>query len=206
MLCLNCGSEANGRFCSSCGAKLVSHEDVVADYTSYKQVMADPKCQEMIASHAAKAKGECLSAAEFLNIAQTIMPVSIPLETVGKVGSKLGAALGIKTTQARQMHLPYSFGYVLLGTICTLARHSMKIQSVSETPQSCTVEAVLPSSMWAWQGTIRLAVVSDETGTKLIAETKVPGQLYDWGKSKRTIETLLSEINSNCATFEASGF
>jgi len=132
------------------------------------------------------------------------MPVSIPMEALGKVSSKLGVAIGIKTTKARQMHLPHNFGHVLLGTICSLAKHCMKIQSVSETQQSCMIEAVLPSSMWAWQGTIRLAVVAEDTGTGLIAETEVPGQLYDWGKSKRTIEKLLSEIGQLSETFSAS--
>jgi hypothetical protein len=203
MRCSNCGSEVTGRFCSECGAQLFSQESI-ANFTSYRQIMADPKCQEIIASYANRAKGEFLSADEFLNIAQTVMPVSIPMETLGNISSKLGAAIGIKTTKARQMHLHHNFGYVLLWTICSLAKHCMKIQSVSETQQSCTVEAVLPSSMWAWQGTIRLAIVAEETGTRLIAETEVPGQLYDWGKSKRTIETLLSEISQLSETFATS--
>jgi len=203
MLCSNCGREVTGRFCSECGAQLVSQESI-ADFTSYRQIMADPKCQEIITSCANQAKGEFLSASEFLNIAQSVMPVSIPMEALGKVGSKLGTALGIKTTKARQMHLPHNFGYVLLGIICALAKHCIKIQSVSETQQSCTVEAVLPSSMWAWQGTIRLAIVSEDTGAKIIAETEVPGQLYDWGKSKRTIESLLSEISRLSETFSTS--
>jgi hypothetical protein len=203
MRCSNCGSEVTGRFCSECGAQLVS-QGSIADFTSYRQIIADPRCREIIASYANQAKGEFLSANEFLNIAQTVMPVSVPMEALGKISSKLGAAIGIKTTKARQMHLSYNFGHVLLVAICSLAKHCMKIQSVSEMQQSCTIEAVLPSSMWAWQGTIRLAIVVEDTGTKLIAETEVPGQMYDWGKSKRTIETLLSEISQLSETFSTS--
>jgi hypothetical protein len=203
MRCSNCGSEVTGRFCSECGAQFIGQESI-ADFTSYRQIIADPRCQEIIASYANQAKSEFLSADEFLNIAQSVMPVSIPMEALGKVSSKLGAAIGIKTTKARQMYLPHNFGYVLLWTICALAKHCIKIQSVSETHRYSTIEAVLPSSMWAWQGTIRLAIVAENTNTKLIAETEVPGQLYDWGKSKRTIETLLSEISLLSETFSTS--
>jgi len=189
-----------GRFCSNCGNAVAA--DKIKDYTSYHLLLADDRCKQIIASEAAKAQSG-VSAGEFLSLVEKIVP--IPLELMGNIGSKVIARLGIKTGKAQKAISPHAFAYVLLGALCSLARNSLGIQSVMEAANACTIEAKIPSGIWSWEGKIRVAVLSQQGNTEIYAETEIPGQMYDWGKSKRTINKLLTDIQELCEQFSGKG-
>jgi|SRR5215813_14910388 len=86
----------------------------------------------------------------------------------------------------------------------------LKIQVGSRSDRARTVAklanaAWIPSGIWSWEGKIRVAVLSQQGNTEIYAETEIPGQMYDWGKSKRTINKLLTDIQELCEQFSGKG-
>ncbi len=199
MYCHNCGEQVIGSFCSNCGTPVAKQK--IKDYTSYSSLVADNRCKQIIASEASKAQSS-MSGEEFLQLSEQVIP--IPMKLIGDFSSKLYANMGLRTGKTRQESLPYTFSYVLLATICSLARQNIKPAAVSEATGICNIEAILPSSMWSWQGQYHIIIESQENKTKISARTEIPGQKFDWGKSKRTLNTLFTEIQELCEEFVGS--
>ena len=199
MYCHNCGEQVVGSFCSSCGTPVAKQK--VKDYNSYSTLILDDRCKQIIASEATNAKSG-ISGEEFLKLSEQIIPV--PMQLIGDWSSKLYANMGLRTGKTGQESFPYPFSYVLLAVLCSLARHNMKPASVSEATGVCTLEASLPSSMWSWEGKYYIIIESQENSTIVHAKTEIPGQKFDWGKSKRTLDTLFKEVQELCQGFSSS--
>ncbi len=60
-------------------------------------------------------------------------------------------------------------------------------------------EAKLPSDLWALEGQVVVTVERAGPGTRVEAATKIPGQLYDWGKSTRCLAKLFADLHAPAA-------
>jgi hypothetical protein len=172
----------------------------VSKYTTYRQVVDDPRCQEILKWAAAEADTQ-MSGEEFLSSAAKVASIPLPL---GAIGAGLGrgyAALGVKTgkTQTHVVNQPY--GYVLLAVLAFLAASAMPIVDVADTSEQAVVQAVLPSNPLSWRGRVIVALRADEGRVHVEAGTKIPGQLYDWGRSKRVLAKLLQAVDARASTF-----
>ena len=199
IFCHQCGAEAKGNFCSSCGTSLKG-EPVSKDWseeTNYSHLIANPAVQDLIKQHGALAKNR-LSGEEFLSLASNLLPVNIPLETVAKFAVPFYSKLGLKTGKRRSKALiGASVGKVIVATLCSFAKNGQSLQEVKQLDNGCLLEAKLPSDMFAFVGTLYVTIGKEEQGITVDAATHIPGQLYDWGKSKRCLDRLFSDLNSN---------
>lgn len=198
MFCRNCGKEIVGRYCSYCGIPIV--KDKIRDYDSYSALISDDRCKRIIASEAMKGQSG-MSADEFLKLASKIIPTKLPMELMGNMGKEFWTSLGLKTGKKKSITLPYCYAYALLATLCSLARHKMTLQSISEAKGLCGIEATLPSSVWSWEGKINIAIRSQGDRIEIHAETIIPGQYFDWGKSQRALDALFNEIKEFTGKF-----
>jgi hypothetical protein len=69
------------------------------------------------------------------------------------------------------------------------------LKQVRQGTDGCLFEAELPSDMWSFAGDLFIEVRKEGTGTVAEARTVIKGQLFDWGKSKRCLEELLSDLD-----------
>ena len=160
-------------------------------------MIKNPHVKGLIQQHGAKAKTR-LSGEEFLSIASNLLPVNIPLETVAKFAVPFYSKLGLKTGKRLSKTLSGApIGKVIVAALCSLAKNGQSLREVKQLENGCLLEATMPSDMFAFEGTLYVTVGKEDHGTTVEAATHIPGQIFDWGKSKRCLDRLFRDIISN---------
>lgn len=214
MFCSECGKQARGKFCSHCGARLDadggaghgddaggddSQELLRGDWSQvvdYDQLLRYAEVRERIALAAAEATAG-LTGEQFVEACEkALKPLGlapVPLAAIVKFAQPLHAKLGVKTGKRREQLFDLPPGVVLTGVLCSLARHGQQVKATQSHPDGSTITAELPSDVFALAGTMTVTVRRSGAGTAVEASTHIPGQMFDWGKSQRRLEQLLSE-------------
>lgn len=209
MFCSNCGAEASGNFCSRCGAPLSqgpgpaepAAEEASGDWSRevvYERLIRIPEVRERISRHAAMASKR-MSGQEFLALCEKVVPMGVPLEAIGSLAQPAYARLGIKTGKERSETLPIPPGTAIVGALCSLARRGQELRQVRQLDDGCLLEATLPSDMWSFAGDLLVEVHASGTGARVDAATKIGGQMFDWGKSNRCLNTLFEDVRAMAA-------
>ena len=204
MFCSNCGAEVSGNFCSKCGAPLrdisPSSTAPAADWSRevrYEKLIRIREVRDIVSRHAAMANKR-LSGEEFLAFSDKVIPLGLSLEKLGAVVQPIYAELGVKAGKEYSETLSSPPGTVV-SALCSLARHGQILQQVRQFEDGCLLEATIPSDMWSFEGSLYITVRKAGTGTRVDGATKIKGQLFDWGKSKRCLETLFVDIKATPA-------
>jgi hypothetical protein len=135
---------------------------------------------------------------EYLKVFDEIFGVSI--SDLSTVVVPILDRMGMRTGKERSEGLPYPAGRVLVGVLCSLARHAQTLEQVQQFDDGCLLLAKLPSDIWTWGGSIVAVVHQLGRGrSQLEAATLVKGQTYDWGKSKRVLQTIFAEVHAACS-------
>lgn len=208
MYCSHCGAEAAGNFCASCGQALSAsvavnqqpNEPIPADWSEIfdcDRLLRIPQVRDLIAAHAARSAAK-MSAEQFLGVCDKLLSpltAGVPLSPLAKVGQSMYANMGIKTGKARQGFLPTPIGHVIVRTLCSFAERGQQLISAKPAADGCLLEATLPSDLWSFEGKLLATISRQNQGTHVEAVTDIRGQLFDWGKSTRCLETLFSDLH-----------
>jgi hypothetical protein len=208
MFCSECGNPAQSKFCSECGTPLkvcVTERKEASlekpDWETevrYEAILKYPGVRESIEHHAQQAPKR-LTGEQFLKLADKLLPTGVPLETVASVVQPLYARLGIKTGKERTQSIPVPVARVIVRTLCSLARNGQRIRHVTQATDGCLLEAVLPSDLFALEGGLLVTVRRTGLQAEVSAATHIAGQLYDWGKSKRCLNQLFTDMLGEAA-------
>jgi hypothetical protein len=120
----------------------------------------------------------------------------VSLSTVASIAVPIYVRLGVRTGKQRSELIGRPTGKVLVAALCSLARYGRSLKQVHQGEDGCVLEAVLPSDMWSWEGELIISIRRDRGGSQVEAATKIPGQLYDWGKSKQCLNQLFEDLKS----------
>jgi hypothetical protein len=218
MFCSECGKEASGKFCWSCGrplkqpgAQLAVVGDqteiieqktaVVATPTDWSNItdcqvlLAIPEVRERIARHGAQCKKK-LSGEEFLEACDKykVLTGGVPLTLIAKISQPISERLGFKTGKVRREELAERPGNVLVALLCSLAQNGQQLRDIKQLATGCTLQASIPSDIWSLKGDLVLSVLAEGSLTIIEAATTIHGQVYDWGKSNRLLDRLFAEL------------
>lgn len=207
MFCSHCGVKAGGNFCHQCGSRLghgecaVSEEIVPAiqsweDDANYERVARHPEVRTAIASHAAQARSG-LSAEALMEIADKVVPIGISYSAVTAIAQPMWASLGVRTGKQRSAVMTVPIGRVMARVLGSLAKNQQVVQRVEQAVEACTIQAELPSSVWAMKGILTVKLTRQDDGCMVTVATDIPGQAFDWGMSQRCVDSLLQEIQQN---------
>jgi len=226
MFCSECGQQASGKFCSHCGHRLAaggsansvpvvrildeSHmqplvEPAVVEVPEnwdevvrYETLLSVPAVRDTINRHASMAR-KTLSGEDFLKLCDQVMPMGVPMEKIASLIQPLYARLGIATGKQRVGHVRAPAGRVILRMLCSLARRGQSLKIVKQADDGCCFEAMLPSDLFALEGDLLVGVRKLNDVTEVTAATKIPGQLFDWGKSNRALDALFADLQRDAA-------
>lgn len=166
----------------------------------YEALMQYPQVRDLIARNAARAPSG-LTGEKFLDLCdEAFSPIpGVSLKSVAGMAAGLYAQWGIETCKSRRDVLPTPIGRTIVSTLCSLARHGRSVKEVQQANDGCIVTAILPSDIWSFEGQVAITLTRVPHGTRAEAATKIPGQLYDWGKSNKCLTQLFDEIESIAA-------
>lgn len=204
MFCTNCGTElcgpaATGNFCAHCGTKIVTLlEALPADWSAehrYETLLRYPEIRSQIECAAAESQS-WLTGEQFLKIAEKAFEplMGVSLDTVTAIALPISRKLGIQTGKSRSELVATPLGQTIVAALCSLARHGRKLTKVHQAEDGCVLEATLPRDIRALAGELLVTIRRVGIQTQVEAATKIPGQLFDWGKSKQCLNQLFAEL------------
>lgn len=207
MYCSNCGVKAGGNFCFQCGCRLQQADEVASEGlvptiqswdedANYERIAQHPEVRTAIASHAAQARPG-LSAEAILEIADKVVPIGISYSAVASIAQPMWASLGVRTGKQRSAVLDLPIGRTMARVLCSLAKNQQPVQRVEQEADGCTIQAELPSSIWAMKGVLTVKLTRQDDGCVVTVATDIPGQAFDWGMSQRCLDTMLQEIQQD---------
>jgi hypothetical protein len=163
----------------------------------YREIVARPELRSMVDAAAAHQSGG-MPAGKFLEQAEKLLEAAggptAPLALLGEVLQPVYARMGIKTGKMQSQRFELPPGRAILAALCSLAGRGQTLKAARQAADGLVLEAVLPSDLFAMEGSLIVTLKRDGAGTLVEAATHIPGQMMDWGKSARAIHTLFEEI------------
>jgi hypothetical protein len=205
--CSECGEPASGKFCSSCGHRLVSEENEAKveeaagpwqEECRYAQLVKVPEVRGLIERHARLAV-QGVTGEQFLSLAENLVPTGVPLEKLAKVANSLYKKWGIGTGKTRVESVPLPVGEAIVRVVCSMARRGQAIRQVQQANNGCRIESAFPSDFFSLEGDFIVTVERISSQTMVTAQTRIGGQWFDWGKSKRGIARLFDDLAADPA-------
>lgn len=205
MFCTKCGSptSATDNFCGHCGTPVHAQRgtpDQTPDWreaTDIRVVLHHPQVKEMVAA-AAGANGGELSAEDFLDSAKPLLSMAglgaVPFRAILDAAPQMYARFGVETGRDLSAHMPFSPGRTMAATLCSLASRGQPLIEGAATETGSSLKARLQSSVLTFQGHITITFAEHAEGTNVHAQIAIPGQAFDWGRSKQVLDDLIADI------------
>jgi hypothetical protein len=208
MYCHECGNPAGGKFCSHCGtaifataATMVQPSATEPDWDNevrYEAIIQFPGVHEVIDQHAQRS-AKRITAEQFLMLADKLIPLGVPLEGIAAASQTLYARLGIKTGKHQTKRVPVPVSRTIVRVLCSLARRGQALRAVRQAVDGCVIEASLPSDMFSFEGDLYVTVKREGSCSEITGVTSIRGQLFDWGKSNRSLKQLFEDVQQDAA-------
>ncbi|HEX3601834.1 MAG TPA: hypothetical protein VHU84_16895, partial [Lacipirellulaceae bacterium] len=182
MFCSECGIEAAGKFCWSCGKPLKAQSGLAVvrdddhtpaatrdwtELTDCQALLAVPEVRERIARHEARSKSK-FSGEDFLACCDAVFtPLTggVPLTLIAKIAQPISERLGLKTGKGRVERLVQRPGTVLVALLCSLAQNGQRVREFHPAANGCTILAAVPSDLWSLKGDLALTVHTEDSVT-----------------------------------------
>ena len=220
MFCSNCGApDVSGNFCARCGAPLGAASATAApppagadrepgpvvDWSqevSYAALVSIPEVRERVARQAELAPHR-MSGEEFLQSADKVVgPLvgsPVGMATVAKLVVPIYTAIGVKTGKTAKQSFGLPVGRVTVAVLCSLGRRGMPLATVHQAADGCLFEAAIKSDFRSWGGKLAVTVERTPEGASVEAGTRIPAQLFDWGKSNAILRDLFADVTELAA-------
>jgi len=132
---------------------------------------------------------------DILAILEAVSPSKISLSKLTHAMVPVMDKLGFRTSQQSQAVWQAEPGRVMLAFLCVLAWKSLTVDEVQQTSDQCVLVAKLPLGVITNPGKLLARLETKSGWVRASLAVTISGQWYDWGKSKRLIEDILSGIN-----------
>jgi hypothetical protein len=164
----------------------------------FEVVVAVPAVRISVADCMSRARAP-MSADEFLSGFATDLPRTFEraFRRGADRGRDFGERMGLRTAKSRDGRTAAPIGHAIAWALCSLAARAQRVRSVEQAEDGCTLIAAIPSDRRSFGGELRISLRrGGDGGTEIHAEAEIPGQLYDWGTSKKTLAALFADLGA----------
>lgn len=171
---------------------------VWADECRLELLLARPEVKSMVSACVQNAHAD-MSAEDFLLQVANTLPLAMPgMRSVflrgAARGRERGLRRGFKTGKSQVAEFNAPIGYVIAAVLCSLARNSQAVTGTEQLEEGCVLTADIPSDAKTFGRILTIEVARMPNGTAIEGTATIPGQLYDWGKSKEVLATLIADV------------
>src|SRR5262249_45398569 len=138
-----------------------------SNVTDCQVLLAIPEVRERIAHHGALCKKK-LSGEEFLEYCDKYaraLTGGVPMTLIAKISQPISERLGFKTGKVRREQLTERPGNVLVALLCSMAQNGQQLRDIKQFANGCTLQASIPSDIWAMKGDLLLTVLAESSHT-----------------------------------------
>jgi len=162
---------------------------------NFEELIHYPEVRTLISQYASQSNNT-LTAREFLGLADSAFDQKgeSTLQKLSDVIVPLYQNLGIGTGKSAHHRFNQSMQQVIVKSLCSLVRNGYPLNSFNKAINGIALTATIPADMWTWGGSILMSIEEVQSSTVVRIDAKIKGQLYDWGKSKGVINSVLSDI------------
>lgn len=202
MYCANCGQPVSGNFCANCGTPVAGNvgEKPPAsalhwtEEPSIPALMANPEVATLIKHYAGQAETK-LNADDFLGIFDKIMkPGGVSMKKIAEISVPIFEKMGVNTAHSTVQTLPFGLHESIVRCVCAIAKDGFPVTKIDLAENGLIIVATMPSDFFSWDGEMLVSMEGLGAETQITIHTKIKGQLYDWGKSKRRMERLIEDL------------
>ena len=161
----------------------------------YENLIRIKEVRDLVSKHAAMAKKN-LTLEELTAFCDKMIPLGISIEKSIESARTINEQIGIKTGKEYSDNFLNPPGIMIVSALCSFARNGIVLRQVQQYEDGCLLEAVVPSSIWSYEGILYVSVRKAGTGTRVDAATLIKGQIFDWGKSKNCLEVLFADLKA----------
>ena len=169
-----------------------------SDETNYGQLLEHTEVRDRIVAAGQRYKPQ-ITGEEVLAVFDLIVPCGVPLEKLAKLLVPIYDKLGIRTGKSASLVSRAAPGRVIVAVLCALTSSGQTLTRVEQATNGCILTASIPSSIFALVGEMVISVQHEGGQTTIEAAVKIPGQLYDWGKSQRILNHLFQQTSTYAA-------
>jgi hypothetical protein len=149
-----------------------------------------------------------LDAEEFMKRVDRVVPLPLGADltlAVGRRASAFWAARGLKSGKRQEQNHAGPIDDVVVGLLVFLAKRKWSIDELLDEAGCSVLRIAIPSSPLTWQGQLHVLLVEQEAGVRVDAQAVFPGQIFDWGRSKRLLGELHECIAQTCRQLAVTG-
>jgi hypothetical protein len=106
----------------------------------------------------------------------------------------LQGARGMRPGQKRTDNVPWPVGRTIVAVLCSLANRNQELADVAQGGDGCTLAAKVSFSALSVPAILTVSIRRNESGSVVEAGTQMPSGVIDWGKSKRILERLHTDV------------
>ena len=208
--CGECGAPLieGAKFCGQCGTAVHRSPQDWGVSIVFAEIAHQPAVTAMV-QQVTGSKRSAMSGDAFMRNVFRIAGAAgstgpIPLSLVATAGQELWSRAGVKTNSTADFDLPeLKPGHVIAAVLCSFAAHGYALDGSEQAEDGCILKAKLPMSLSTLGGELRCAVRPLGDGSSVAATVTVPGQAFDWGRGKRTLEQLHADLPDYARQFAA---
>jgi len=202
MFCHNCGFKTDSNFCPGCGTKMVeSDSKIIKSWrkeSDFKKVAKHPDVLEFISKHSEFSNKKISSdylLDKFDLIFGTFTGVSTNL--IMEIGVPIYQKLGVKTGKKDNSIFDEPINEVFVKVLCSIsANKKLEFKEFYQAKDGLLVISEIKSDFLSYKGNLMIELQQSDNGVIAKINAIIKGQLCDFGKSKKIVSSVLTDLKT----------
>ena len=202
MFCHNCGFKTESISCPDCGTKMVESDSIIIKSwrkeSDLKELARHPDVIGYISNHA-EFSNKKISSEYLLDkfdlIFGTFTGVSSNL--IMEIGLPIYKKLGIKTGKEDIGVFNEPINELFVKVLCSIsANKKLEFKEFYQAKDGLLVVSLIKPDLISYKGNLMIELQESDNGVVVKINAIIKGQVYDFGKSKKIVSQVLSDLKT----------